>query len=67
MFKKEANKMTIQVYICMCCCEPENAHIERLKTLVPVRCKAVLMECTVSSTHYKNRSWWRNIVSFGLF
>jgi hypothetical protein len=35
----------------VCYHEPENAHIERLKTLVPDQCKAVLMECTFSSTY----------------
>ena len=48
---KEAVNMTVQVYICTCYYEPKNAHNERLRTLVPDQCKAVLMECKVSSTH----------------
>jgi hypothetical protein len=51
MFKKAANKTTVQVYICVCYYEPENGHIEGLKTLVPDQCKAVLIKCTVSFTH----------------
>ena len=51
MDKKAANKMTVQVYILVWYYEPDNAHIERLKTLVPDQCKAVLIQYTVSSTH----------------
>jgi hypothetical protein len=47
----------------VCCYEPENAHIERLKTLVPDWCKAVLMECTVSSKKKKKIDMGEGILS----
>jgi hypothetical protein len=63
LFKSEANKRTVQVSICARYHERENAHIERLKTLVPDQCKAVLVECTLSSTYVTKTDLGEGILS----
>ena len=63
MFKNEANKTTVQVWICVCYLEPENAHTERPTTFVPGQCKAVLMEGTFSSTYVTKTDLGEGILS----
>jgi len=63
MFKNEANKRTVQVWICVCYLEPENAHTERPTTFVPGQCKAVLMEGTFSSTYVTKTDLGEGILS----
>jgi membrane-associated HD superfamily phosphohydrolase len=63
MDKNEPNKRTVQAWICVCYLEPENAHTERLKTFVPDQCKAVLMECTFSSTYVTKTDLGEGILS----